>query len=294
MINEKIIDQGEGQRIINKIQNTNDITGYLYMRNHADNHAASQEMNNIYMKNKNDPKIHYIFDENAENKEGFSLGGLKNLIMDSPDLKEDEMTATQFEQIKKMKENLDAFSLTNTGICNALIFLDEKNNINDEYENYNFNPWKAEWIYSPEYKRKRRKMIHDIRSSMDYRGEISDEEDSIIKYEEKREFINQKIKLMNEQVLGKKISSDNNINKEDNANIVKNEQLELENIKIRDSLGSSNKKSLSENNQKLEIKNIGNEIIQDNIKNNDANNNSELKLLNNKYLFPNQADAEKK
>ena len=144
-----------------------------------------------------------------------------------------------------------------------------------------------------EYKRKRRKMIHDIRSSMDYRGEISDEEDSIIKYEEKREFINQKIKLMNEQVLGKKISSDNNINKEDNPNIVKNEQLELENTKIRDSLHSSNKKSLSENNQKLEIKNIGNNIINDNVRNNEANN-SELKLLKNNYLFPNQAEAEKK
>ena len=294
LMTEKIVDPIEGKRIINKLQNTNDITGYLNMNRHADNHAASQEMNNIYTKNKNDPKIQYMFGENDENKAGFSLGGIKNLIMDTSELKEDKMTAEDFEEIRKMKENLDEFSLTNTGICNALIFLDEKNNINDEYENYNFNPWKAEWIYSPEYKRKRRKMIHDIRSSMDYRGEISDEEDSIIKYEEKREFINQKIKLMNEQVLGKKISSDNNINKEDNANIVKNEQLELENIKIRDSLGSSNKKSLSENNQKLEIKNIGNEIIQDNIKNNDANNNSELKLLNNKYLFPNQDKKKKK
>lgn len=97
---------------------------------------------------------------------------------------------------------------------------------------------------------------------------------------------------MNEQVLGKKISSDNNINKEDNPNIVKNEQLELENTKIRDSLHSSNKKSLSENNQKLEIKNIGNNIINDNVRNNEANN-SELKLLKNNYLFPNQAEAEK-
>jgi hypothetical protein len=293
LMTEKIVDPIEGKRIVNKIQSTNDITGYLNMNRHADNHAASQEMNNIYMKNKNDPKIQYMFGENDENRAGFSLGGIKNLIMDTTELKEDKMTAEDFEEIRKMKENLDQFSLTNTGICNALIFLDEKNNINDEYENYNFNPWKAEWIYSPEYKRKRRKMIHDIRSSMDYRGEISDEEDSIIKYEEKREFINQKIKLMNEQVLGKKISSDNNINKEDNPNIVKNEQLELENTKIRDSLHSSNKKSLSENNQKLEIKNIGNNIINDNVRNNEANN-SELKLLKNNYLFPNQAEAEKK
>ena len=47
-------------------------------------------------------------------------------------------------------------------------------------------------------------MIHEIRSSMDYRGEISDEEDSVIKFEDKREVINQKIKQMNEQVLGKR------------------------------------------------------------------------------------------
>jgi hypothetical protein len=292
LINEKIIDQGEGQRIINKIQNTNDITGYLYMRNHADNHAASQEMNNIYMKNKNDPKIHYIFDENAENKEGFSLGGLKNLIMDSPDLKEDEMTDTQFEQIKKMKENLDAFSLTNTGICNALIFLDEKNNINDEYENYNFNPWKCEWIYTPEYKRKRKQMIHDIRSSMDYRGEISDEEDSVIKFEDKREFINQKIKLMNEQVLGKRSLSENKFNDTHSVKIIKNDELILENTKMNTSTISSNPKDLKQNDTKLEVNNIKSNVLKDNVKNSDVNT-SETKLLNNVNLFPKNIDNKK-
>ena len=296
LITEKIIDPVEGKRIINKLQNTHDITGYLNMKRHADNHAASQDLNNIYIKNKNDTKIQYMFGEKDENKAGFSLGGIKNLLMESSELKEDKMTSEDFEQIRKMKENLDEFSLTNAGICNALIFLDEKNNINDEYENSNFNPWKAEWIYSPEYKRKRRKMIHDIRSSMDYRGEISDEEDSIIKFEDKREFINQKIKLMNEQVLGKKRASEYTINKEDDTNIITNKELILENTKIRDSLVSSNKKPLSENNQKLDIKNIENNIEnnigEDNLRKNETNN-SELKLLNNKYLFPNQKEDEK-
>ena len=291
LINDKIIDQNEGKRIINKIQNTNDITGYLYMRNHADNHAASQEMNNIYMKNKNDPKIHYIFDESEENKAGFSLGGLKNLIMDSPDLKEDEMNNTQFEQIKKMKENLDAFSLTNTGICNALIFLDEKNNINDEYENYNFNPWKAEWIYTPEYKKKRKEMIHEIRSSMDYRGEISDEEDSVIKFEDKREVINQKIKQMNEQVLGKRSLSENKLNDDHGIKIIKNDELILENTKLNNSI-ISNPKDKAENDKKLEMTNQKSNILKDNIKNSDVNT-SETKLLNNVHLFPKNTDDKK-
>ena len=291
LINDKIIDQNEGKRIINKIQNTNDITGYLYMRNHADNHAASQEMNNIYMKNKNDPKINYIFDENEENKASFSLGGLKNLIMDSPDLKEDEMTNTQFEQIKKMKENLDEFSLTNTGICNALIFLDEKNNINDEYENYNFNPWKAEWIYTPEYKNKRKQMIHEIRSSMDYRGEISDEEDSVIKFEDKREVINQKIKQMNEQVLGKRSLSENKLNDDHGIKIIKNDELILENTKLNNSI-ISNPKDKEENDKKLEVTNQKSNILKDNIKNSDVNT-SETKLLNNVHLFPKNTDDKK-
>ena len=261
------------------------------MRNHADNHAASQEMNNIYMKNKNDPKIHYIFDESEENKAGFSLGGLKNLIMDSPDLKEDEMNNTQFEQIKKMKENLDAFSLTNTGICNALIFLDEKNNINDEYENYNFNPWKAEWIYTPEYKKKRKEMIHEIRSSMDYRGEISDEEDSGIKFEDKREVINQKIKQMNEQVLGKRSLSENKLNDDHGIKIIKNDELILENTKLNNSI-ISNPKDKAENDKKLEMTNQKSNILKDNIKNSDVNT-SETKLLNNVHLFPKNTDDKK-
>ena len=292
LMNDKIIEPKEGKRIINKIQSTNDITGYVNMRRHADNHAASQEMNNIYMKNKNDPKIHYMFGSHEENKAGFSLGGLKNLIMETSELKEDKMTNEELEEIRKMKENLDDFSLTNTGICNALIFLDEKHNINDEFENANFNPWKAEWIYSPEYKRKRRQMIRDIRSSMDFRGEISDDEDSIIKYEDKREFITQKIKLMNEQILAEKKSSGNAQN-DDNKEIINNNELTLENTKLRNSLNSSNlKKGAEEEDQKIEIKNGEKKAVQDNDKNNSIND-SELKLINKISLFPKNNEENK-
>ena len=51
-------------------------------------------------------------------------------------------------------------------------------------------------------------MIHQIRSSMDFRGEISDEEDSIIKYEENKDEINEKIKKMNEEYIKKRSSYD--------------------------------------------------------------------------------------
>ncbi len=286
LIDDKIIDPKEGRRIINNVQNLNEIMGYVHTNRHRDSHSASQEMNNIYMKNKNDLKIHYMFGDKLENKEGFSLGGLKNMIMESSDINEDKISENKIEEIREMKKTLDKFSLTNTGICNALIFLDEKNNVNDEYENYNFNPWKAEWIFTPEYKMKRKKMIHEIRSSMDFRGEISDEEDSIIKYDDKRDFINDKIKQMNDQILPKRSSYEFIINPNDNKNIIQNKELNLENTKLRSSLTSSNNKALSETNAKIEVNKILDNTLKNNMKNEQNNNTSELQLLNNKGLFP--------
>jgi hypothetical protein len=286
LITDKIIDPREGTRIINKIQNTNEMTGYVLTSKHADTHSASQEMNNLYMKNKNDLKIRYMFGENAENKEGFSLGGLKNMIMESSELKEETMTPEKLEEIREMKKTLDRFSLVNTGICNALIFLDEKNNINDEYDNYNFNPWKAEWIYSPEYKVERKNMIHKIRSSMDYRGEISDEEDSIIKFDDKRDAINEKIKQMNDRYLPKRSSYDFENKNNNNKNFNINNKQYLENANLKTSL-TNNKKPFSETNQNIDIKNMLNDNMnfKDNIRSNN-NNNSELQLLHNINLFP--------
>ena len=285
LMTDKIVDPREGNRIINKIQNTNEMTGYVLTSKHADTHSASQEMNNLYMKNKNDSKIRYMFGENAENKEGFSFGGLKNMIMESSELKEDKMTPEKLEEIREMKKTLDKFSLVNTGICNALIFLDEKNNINDEYDNYNFNPWKAEWIYTPEYKVERKNMIHKIRSSMDYRGEISDEEDSIIKFDDKRDAINEKIKQMNDRLLPKRSSYEFENKNDNNKNININNEPSLENANLKTSL-TNNKKPLSETNQQIDIKNMlnNNNNFKDNTRSN--NNNSELQLLHNSNLFP--------
>ena len=301
LIDERVIDPVEGQRIISNIQNTNEITSYLKTRRHIDYYVASQDLNNLYTKNKNQQKIQYMFGEKDENKAGFSLGGLKNLIMESSEIKEEKMTSKDLEEIKNMKENLFSFSYTNIGICNALIFLGEKNNINDEYENYNFNPWKAEWIYTPEYKKRRKQMIHNIRSSMDFRGEISDDEDSIIKYDDKRDYINERIKQMNDQILKKRHSvrtKPSQKAEEDNKPMINNSELvtgEVNKSLVKNSLrsnisqNSKAKNSISESNQRLNIKSVISNSQKTNNSYNNINNtinNSEFKVLTDRNLFP--------
>ena len=56
-----------------------------------------------------------------------------------------------------MKDILYSFYTTTAGISNALIFLDEKRNIINNLDFYNYNPWKADWIYTKNYKNERKK-----------------------------------------------------------------------------------------------------------------------------------------
>ena len=262
------------------------------------------------MKNKNETKIQYMFGESTEEKAGFSLVGLKNLIMNSSEFNEEKMTSKDLDAIRNMKEILDNFSTTNTGICNALIFLDEKNNINDEFENYNFNPWKAEWIYTPEYKRQRKQMIHQIRASMDYRGEISDDEDSIIKYDDKRDYINERIKQMNDQILKKRASIFNRVSEIDSkVPMFNNAELtgDVDNSKLKHSRSSliiknpkrSYKKEqneieeTNESNQKFDLKgllsnNMNTIESYNNTNNYDA---SQYKIINQQNFFPKNTDT---
>ena len=250
------------------------------------------------MKNKNEQKIQYMFGEKDENKAGFSLTGLKNLIMDKSELNEEKITSKDIDAIRDMKDCLYSFSTTNTGVCNALIFLGEKNNINDEFDTYNFNPWKGEWIYTPQYKKKRKEMIHQIRSSMDYRGEISDDEDSIVKFDDKKDFVNERIKQLNDIYLKKKESVIKKEEKvEEEKPMINNAELttgEVDNNKLNESKNtilshdSSKKKTLSETNQRFSIKNIfdknNNRPI--NKINNDIGGASENKILTDTALFP--------
>jgi hypothetical protein len=303
LLEENIVDEKKCQKIIDNIQNLNEMDSYLKSLRHMEKFCATQELNNIYMKNKNELKIQYMFGESNENKQGFSLAGLKNIIMDKSELNEEKMTSKDIDAIREMKDTLLAFSTTNTGICNALIFLGEKNNINDEFDNYHFNPWKAEWIFTPEYKMERKAMIHKIRSSMDYRGEISDDEDSIVKFDDKKDSINEVIKKLNDKYLKKRESVNVSKNEKDEKDQPMINNAELTNVEVnnnklklskktdtQESKGTNLRNSQSDSNQRLSLK----EIVDKNNKNiaqSENNiNTSESKLITDSNLFPKDTD----
>ena len=212
LINKKIIDRYEGERIIENLENTNEMAGYLKTKRHLDYYCASQQLNNLYMKNKNISKIKYLFEDNKEEEEdkGITISKIKNLILTESTKTE---TNVDYNKIRQMKDILYSFTTTNTGICNALIFLDERRNVLNNLDNYHFNPWKADWIFTKEYKKERKDMIHQIRKAMDYKGEVSDDEDSIIKYDETQDDFNEQILKYNRDSI--RVEDKPNIKNED-------------------------------------------------------------------------------
>ena len=151
-------------------------------------------------------------------------------------------------------------------------------------------------------------MIHNIRSSMDFRGEISDDEDSIIKYDDKRDYINERIKQMNDQILKKRQSIHTKHSQkveEDNKPMINNSELvtgEVSKSLVKTSLRSNlsqnsiKKNAISESNQRLNIKSIisSRHNTNNNFNNNNNNtiNNSEFKVLTDRNLFPKNADEQ--
>ena len=193
LINRGIVKKTEAERIIDNLGNTNEMAAYIKTKRHLDNYCASQQLNNLYMKNKNEPKLRYLFGE--EKKEsGFDF--IKSFIT-TEHPKENENT--NYDSIKLMKDLLYSFSTTTTGISNALIFLDERKNVINNLDYYNFNPWKADWIYSKSYKKERKELIDKIRHEMDYKGEVSDDEDSIIKYDETQDDLSETLVKYNRE-----------------------------------------------------------------------------------------------
>jgi len=164
------------------------------------------------MKNKNISKIKYLFEDNKEEEEdkGITISKIKNLILTESTKTE---TNVDYNKIRQMKDILYSFTTTNTGICNALIFLDERRNVLNNLDNYHFNPWKADWIFTKEYKKERKDMIHQIRKAMDYKGEVSDDEDSIIKYDETQDDFNEQILKYNRDSI--RVEDKPNIKNED-------------------------------------------------------------------------------
>ena len=226
------------------------------------------------MKNKIEKKIKFMFeDEGAKS----TIQGIKTLITDTSEEQEEKYTEEDYKIMSKMNKILEDFSYTNTGICNALIFLDEKSNINDRSDNYNFNPWKAEWLFTPKYKEKRKEMIHQIRAKMDYRAEISDEEDSVIKYDDIKSN-NSMLQKLNEDI--SKQPSENEIIKSEEEKIVINKELSLEATKTGNTIDDKNLEANS--NEKLEINNINNIETENNEKPTEAND-SQIKLWEKNY-----------
>jgi hypothetical protein len=172
------------------------MTEFIKTKRHLDYYVASQQLNNIYTKNKNLKIIKYIFgDEQSENgNKSLTLSHLKSIILTSSYKTEPNC---DYNSIRQMKDLLYSFYTTTAGISNALIFLDEKRSIINNLDFYNYNPWKADWIYTKTYKKERSDMIHKIRKEMDYKGEVSDDEDSIIKYDETQDQLNEQIRKFN-------------------------------------------------------------------------------------------------
>ena len=192
LMKKDLVDKIIAERIIENLQNTNEMAAYIKTKRHLEDYCASQQLNNLYMNNKNAATIKYLFPEEKKEKEDklIDLSAIKNLIL-TESVKTNEHK--DYDSIKRMKDLLYSFSTTTTGISNALIFLGERKDVINNLDFYNFNPWKANWIYSKNYKNERKNLIHKIRHSMDYKGEVSDDEDSIIKYDETQDNLSESI-----------------------------------------------------------------------------------------------------
>ena len=194
LLGEDIIDKEKSKTIIENIQNFNNIDSYIKTLRHMDNFCASMHLNNLYMKNKNLQKEQDIIKTEIK-KENNELNSSK----DDPNF---------LEKVIRIKDYLYSFSTTTAGISNALIFLGE----NDLYEQKNYNPWKVDWILSENYLQKRKQLINEILENIDYKGEISDDEDTIINYAENDDKTNMGFNINNNYIIEKENNMNNIIN----------------------------------------------------------------------------------
>jgi len=169
LLEEDIIKKDKCNKIINNIMELNIMDSYLKTSRHIDDFCATQQLNNLYIRNKNIEKEEDIIKKEL---------GIEKKYLNNINNKDDFL-----EKIIKLKDYLYQFSTITAGISNALIFLDEKNN-DEKNLKKNYNPWKADWILSDNFIKKRKKIINEIRDYLDYRGEISDDDDTIIDYDD--------------------------------------------------------------------------------------------------------------
>ena len=285
LINEKIINRFYGEKIISNIKNKNEMAEFIKTKRHLDYYCASQQLNNLYMKNKNIKKIKYMFgdEESYNNNNSLTLSRIRASKLASSLIKENK----NYDAIRQMKDIFYSFYTTNTGISNALIFLDEKRNIINNLDLYNYNPWKADWIFTRKYKKERSDMIKLIREDMDYKGEVSDDEDSIIKYDETQDQLNDQIRKFNRKSIafeqrpniktedkpminnqeintGKISETDDDYDDDEISQKILKEFDKIKTVQTNYSKSDKGKKIFNENKNKRNIDNIGNKNNKDN------------------------------
>ena len=215
---KEIIEKDECSQILKQVQNVNEMNSYLKMSRNITNYVQSHTLNNILMQNKIDQKMGNLIEEKRENemkkqhrksitdKLFNNFNNLNPFKLNFLSSKKSSILETKksltYEQLGEMRDLLLLYSTTSAGISSALIFLGIKgDNFSDNLTHYqrNYNPWKIDWLYTEKFLQKRKKWISDVRKSMDYTGEISDEEDTFINYDETEDLITKKIRKINKE-----------------------------------------------------------------------------------------------
>ena len=218
LLEEDIIDAEKSKKIIEKLNNFDEVESYIKTLRHMDNFCASMQLNHLYMKNKNLQKekdiikMEYSKDiESSKNKNDFYISG------DDPNF---------LKKVIRIKDYLYSFSTTTAGLSNALIFLGER----DLYDQDSYNPWKVDWILSENFLQKRKNLINEILENIDYKGEISDDEDTIVNFSENDIKLHEEIQINNsEEKIENTITNENSKNKNE---IMVNEKIIKQKIKF--------------------------------------------------------------
>ena len=254
LLEEDIIDVEKSRKIIENLQNFDEIESYIKTMRHRDNFCSSMQLNNLYMKNKNLQKekdiIRMEYDKDKSNP--IDIDKKKDELYSSKD------DPSFLEKVIRIKDYLYSFSTTTAGLSNALIFLGER----DLYTQDNYNPWKVDWILSENYLQKRKNLINEILENIDYKGEISDDEDTIVNFGENDLRLSEEMKINNNININKEknesiIINDNSNKPENNKNEnIINEKIIKQKIRI-----DSNEEINSEKSESVQfIKNINNKI----------------------------------
>ena len=175
LIQNKIIEQEVGNKIIDIIKNENEMDVYVKIYRNLHNCIASIESHKLLIKNKIDKKIKSIL--KYEKKTG-------DIIEDNKSNKK----VLSSEELLKMKEYIINYAKICSGLTNAFLFLGIKiENIKDELTHHhkNYNPWDYDPLFTSNFIEKRKFWIEEVHNSLDYIEEISDEEDILVSIKER-------------------------------------------------------------------------------------------------------------